>query len=209
MTVENGWGRDVFSFALAVQNILWGIGQPFAGAIADRFGTVRVLCCGAMLYAIGLVIMAYSTTPLMLDLGAGVFIGFGLAGCSFAIVLAAFGKLLPERTRPMAFGIGTAAGSSSDTEIESLLSYVGELNNVSFIRNGDPHTAKEAEAHLRLKWTNLKSRIATAEDFILYCGTKSSLSGKPYIIRFSDGHEEPAAQVLSSRLQLIRAKATR
>ena len=111
MTVENGWGRDVFSFALAVQNILWGIGQPFAGAIADRFGTVRVLCCGAMLYAIGLVIMAYSTTPLMLDLGAGVFIGFGLAGCSFAIVLAAFGKLLPERTRPMAFGIGTAAGS--------------------------------------------------------------------------------------------------
>jgi MFS family permease len=111
MSVENGWGRDVFSFALAVQNILWGLGQPFAGAIADRFGTVRVLCGGAILYAIGLVVMAYSTTPLMLDLGAGVFIGFGLAGCSFSIVLAAFGKLLPERTRPIAFGIGTAAGS--------------------------------------------------------------------------------------------------
>ena len=111
MSVENGWGRDVFSFALAVQNILWGIGQPFAGAIADRFGTVRVLCAGAVLYAIGLVTMAYATTPLMLDIGAGVFIGFGLAGCSFSIVLAAFGKLLPERTRPIAFGIGTAAGS--------------------------------------------------------------------------------------------------
>src|SRR5437868_2568445 len=97
LTVENGWGRDVFAFALAVQNILWGLGQPFAGAIADRFGTARVLCGGATLYAIGLVIMAYSTTPLMLDLGAGVFIGLGLAGCSFSIVLAAFGKLLPER----------------------------------------------------------------------------------------------------------------
>jgi hypothetical protein len=103
----------------------------------------------------------------------------------------------------------SAAGPSPDTEIEALLAYVGELNNVSFIRNGDPHTAKEAEAHLRLKWTNQKSRIATAEDFIRFCGTKSSLSGKPYIIRFPDGHEEPAAQVLSSRLQMIRAKATR
>jgi MFS family permease len=111
MSVENGWGRDVFSFALAVQNILWGLGQPFAGAIADRFGTARVLCGGAIVYAIGLLIMAHSTTPLMLDIGAGVFIGFGLAGCSFSIVLAAFGKLLPERTRPIAFGIGTAAGS--------------------------------------------------------------------------------------------------
>src|SRR3954453_14799083 len=110
MTVENGWGRDVFSFALAVQNLLWGIGQPFAGAIADRFGAARVLCGGAIIYAIGLVVMAYSTTPLMLNLGAGVFIGFGLAGCSFAIVLAAFGKLLPERTRAMAFRIRTAAG---------------------------------------------------------------------------------------------------
>ena len=111
MSVEHGWGRDVFSFALAVQNLLWGIGQPFAGAIADRFGAARVLCGGAIIYAIGLVVMAYSTTPLMLDIGAGVFIGFGLAGCSFAIVLAAFGKLVPERIRPIAFGIGTAAGS--------------------------------------------------------------------------------------------------
>jgi len=111
ITVEHGWGRDVFAFAIAVQNILWGIGQPFAGAIADRYGTARVLCGGAILYATGLVIMAYSTAPLMLDLGAGVLIGFGLAGCSFSIVLAAFGKLLPERMRPIAFGIGTAAGS--------------------------------------------------------------------------------------------------
>jgi MFS family permease len=111
MSQANGWGRDVFGLALAIQNILWGIGQPFAGAIADRFGTTRVLCVGGALYAIGLVLMAYSTSPGMLDLAAGVFIGFGLSGCSFSVVLAAFGKLLPERLRLVAFGAGTAAGS--------------------------------------------------------------------------------------------------
>src|SRR5690349_23050409 len=77
----NGWGRDVFSFAIAIQNLLWGVGQPFAGAIADRFGTIRVLCGGALLYAAGLAIMAYSTTPTALTLSAGVLIGFGLSGC--------------------------------------------------------------------------------------------------------------------------------
>jgi len=111
MSQANGWGRDVFGLALAIQNILWGIGQPFAGAIADRFGTTRVLCVGGALYAIGLVLMAYSSSPGMLDLAAGVFIGFGLSGCSFSVVLAAFGKLLPERLRLVAFGAGTAAGS--------------------------------------------------------------------------------------------------
>ncbi len=111
MTIQFNWGRDTFSLALAIQNLLWGLGAPFAGAIADRYGTVRVLCVGALLYAAGLVMMAYATTPLQLHLGAGVLIGFGLSACSFNLVLAAFGKLLPEQWRPMAFGAGTAAGS--------------------------------------------------------------------------------------------------
>ncbi|MCB8820286.1 MFS transporter [Microvirga rosea] len=111
MTVEYGWGRDIFGLAIAVQNLLWGLGQPFAGAVADRFGAFRVLCFGAILYALGLVVMAYASTPSMLHLGAGVLIGFGLSGCSFNLVLGAFGKLLPESWRPMAFGAGTAAGS--------------------------------------------------------------------------------------------------
>ncbi len=111
MTTTHGWGRDVFSFAIALQNLLWGVGQPFAGAVADRFGTLRVLCAGALLYAAGLVVMATSTTPSAMTIGAGVLIGFGLAGCSFNLVLGAFGKLLPEKWRPMAFGAGTAAGS--------------------------------------------------------------------------------------------------
>jgi MFS family permease len=111
MTTEYGWGRDVFGLAIAFQNLLWGLGQPFAGAVADRFGALRVLCVGALLYAAGLVVMAYATTPGMLHLGAGILIGFGLSGCSFNLVLGAFGKLLPEQWRPMAFGAGTAAGS--------------------------------------------------------------------------------------------------
>jgi MFS family permease len=111
MSQANGWDREVFGLAVAVQNIIWGVGQPLAGAIADRFGTLRVLCAGGIFYAAGLVLMAHSTSPGLLDLSAGVLVGFGLAGCSFAVVLGAFGKLLPESWRLLAFGAGTAAGS--------------------------------------------------------------------------------------------------
>jgi MFS family permease len=111
MSREFAWGRDVFGLALALQNLLWGLGQPFAGAIADRFGTFRVMFVGALLYAGGLVMMRYAATPLPLDLGAGVLIGFGLSGCSFNLVLSAFAKLLPSEQRGIALGAGTAAGS--------------------------------------------------------------------------------------------------
>ena len=108
---EFAWGRDVFGLALALQNLLWGLGQPIAGAIADRFGILRVMIVGALLYAGGLFLMRYSTTPLSLDLCAGVLIGFGLSGCSFNLVLSAFSKLLPPEKRGLALGAGTAAGS--------------------------------------------------------------------------------------------------
>jgi MFS family permease len=107
----NGWGRDVFGFAIALQNLLWGAGQPFSGALADRFGTWRVMWVGAILYAAGLALMAFSTTPGMLNISAGVLIGLGLSGCSFPVVLAALGKILPESWRSLAFGFGTASGS--------------------------------------------------------------------------------------------------
>jgi MFS family permease len=111
LSSANHWGRDVFAFALAVQNLLWGTAQPVAGAIADRFGATRVLAAGAVLYALGLALMAYSNTAAMLDLSAGALIGFGLSGTTFPIVLAAFGKVLPAEWRLTAFGLGTAAGS--------------------------------------------------------------------------------------------------
>jgi MFS family permease len=111
MSSAHGWGRDIFALAFAIQNLLWGIGQPFAGAIADKFGTVRVLCTGIVLYAAGLALMTLSTTPVTLDLTAGVLIGFGLSGCSFNIVLSAFGKIMKPEWRGLALGLGTAAGS--------------------------------------------------------------------------------------------------
>jgi len=111
MSAANHWGRDVFAFALALQNLLWGVGQPLAGIVADRFGTARVLCLGALMYGVGLVLMAHSDSAGVLDASAGVLIGFGLAGSSFTLVLGAFGKLLPSAWISRAFGFGTAAGS--------------------------------------------------------------------------------------------------
>ena len=111
LSVTQGWGRDVFSFAIAIQNLLWGAVQPLAGGIADRYGAVRVLSAGAILYALGLALMAYPASPTMLHLSGGVLIGFGLAGCSFPLVIGALGKLVPESWRAFAFGAGTAAGS--------------------------------------------------------------------------------------------------
>ena len=111
MSQEFHWGRDVFSMAVAIQNLLWGVGQPLAGGLADRYGASRVLAVGALLYAAGLALMAHSTNGAMLDVSAGLLIGFGLSGCSFTIVIGAFGKLLPPEWRSIAFGAGTAAGS--------------------------------------------------------------------------------------------------
>src|ERR1700679_1461712 len=102
MSSANHWGRDVFGFALALQNLLWGIGQPLAGMIADRYGSARVLCAGAL--------MSQAASAPLLDVSAGVLIGFGLSGTSFMVVLAAFGKLLPPEWRSRAFGFCTAAG---------------------------------------------------------------------------------------------------
>ncbi len=110
MLVTNGWTRDIFSFGIAIQNLMWGVGQPFAGAMADRFGALRVLWAGALMYAAGLALMAYASTPIGWDV-VGILTGLGLSGCSFNLVLGAFGKLLPENRRSLAFGFGTAAGS--------------------------------------------------------------------------------------------------
>src|SRR6185312_3776981 len=111
MDAARGWGRDQFGLALAIEMLLWGAGQPFSGALADRFGAARVLAVGALLYIAGLIWMAYAQTPFELYMSAGVLIGLGLAGCSFSIVIGAFAKLMPPSWRTVAFGAGTAAGS--------------------------------------------------------------------------------------------------
>ena len=111
MTLDNAWGRDVFALSVAMQTLLYGMVQPFSGALADKFGTVRVIIVGALLYASGVYFMSRATTPGELYLTSGVLIGLGLTGCSFSLIIPSFGKLLPESWRSMAFGAGTAAGS--------------------------------------------------------------------------------------------------
>jgi MFS family permease len=106
-----GWDREAFAFAIAVQNLVWGLGQPVAGAIADRYGAGRVLAAGGVLYAAGTALMAVSTSPATLALTGGVLIGLGLAGGSFMVVLAAFTRLVPEDRRSWSLGLATAAGS--------------------------------------------------------------------------------------------------
>jgi MFS family permease len=111
LSAVRGFDRETFAFAIAIQNLVWGLGQPVAGAIADRYGSGRVLACGGLLYVLGTVLMAESTTGAQLALTGGVLIGLGLAGGSFMIVLAAFARLVPEARRSWAMGLATAAGS--------------------------------------------------------------------------------------------------
>jgi MFS family permease len=101
----------VFALSVAMQTLLYGAAQPFSGALADCFGTVRVVIVGALLYAAGIYMMAHATTPGELYLSSGVVIGFGLSGCSFNLIISSFGKLLPESWRSFSFGLGTASGS--------------------------------------------------------------------------------------------------
>ena len=105
------WPRETYSQALAIQNLIWGIGTPIAGMMADRFGSARVLMAGALVYALGLWGMNYSNTSLLLDLTAGTLVGFGVALSSFSIVMAALGRLVPPEKRSWAFGLATASGS--------------------------------------------------------------------------------------------------
>lgn len=106
-----GWSPEVFALAIAIQNLLWGFGQPFAGAVADRYGSARVLAAGGTVYAAGVVLMAVSPTPLAFQLSAGVLVGLGLSGGSFTIVIAALGRLVPEEKSSQAMGLATAVGS--------------------------------------------------------------------------------------------------
>jgi MFS family permease len=106
-----GWSPEVFALAIAIQNLVWGIGQPFAGAVADRYGSARILAAGGVVYATGVALMAVSPTPLAFNLTAGVLVGLGLSGASFTIVIAALGRLVPEDKSSQAMGLATAAGS--------------------------------------------------------------------------------------------------
>lgn len=111
LSSELGWGRGVFAFALALQNLVWGLSQPFTGALADRFGAARIIVVGGLLYALGLLFMSLSTSALGMTVSAGLLIGLGLSGTTFSVILGAVGRAVAPEKRSMAMGIVSAAGS--------------------------------------------------------------------------------------------------
>lgn len=112
MTTELGIGRQSFAFAIAIQNLLWGLSQPFAGAIADRYGSGRVVAGCAVMYVLGLVLMAHASTGTDLTMGAGVLIGLALSGTGFPVILAVVGRSVDESRRSLFLGFASAGGSS-------------------------------------------------------------------------------------------------
>lgn len=111
VTEQYEWGRSIFAFAAAVQNICWGLSQPLFGVIADKFGYGRVILFGMICYLAGLALMVVATSPFGFYMSNGVLIGFGLSGTTFALVLAVIARSVPEEKRSLALGIGAAAGS--------------------------------------------------------------------------------------------------
>jgi MFS family permease len=111
MSMDLGWGRSHFSFAMALSNLIWGLAQPFFGAWADKQGARRVVAVSGLLYAGGLALMPFSTTPLMLDASAGLMVGLGLSGVSFGVILGVVGRAFPPERRSLALGIASSGGS--------------------------------------------------------------------------------------------------
>ncbi|KQV48303.1 MFS transporter [Pelomonas sp. Root1217] len=108
---ERGWTRETFSFAMAVQNLSWGIAGPIAGMLADRFGAWKVLIAGGLTYACGLLLMAVTSHPLSFTLGAGVLIGIAQSGSTYAVIYGVLGRTVSPEKRSWAFGVAAAAGS--------------------------------------------------------------------------------------------------
>ncbi|HEY9571695.1 MAG TPA: MFS transporter [Pusillimonas sp.] len=111
MGVDQGWGRDVFSMAFAIQNIVWGVGSIFAGMLADRYGSARTIVLGAALYALGMLGMRFSHDEMSLYLSAGVLVGLGQAGTTFPVILPVVARVVPAAYRSTAMGIASAGGS--------------------------------------------------------------------------------------------------
>lgn len=112
VTEDLGLSREQWGMAMAVQNLVWGIAQPFAGGMADKYGSGRVLAVGGLVYALGVLGMAFSPDTLTMTLTAGVVTGVGIAIASFGVVMAAFGRVVPAEKRSFVFGIATAASSA-------------------------------------------------------------------------------------------------
>ena len=111
VTMDQGWGRETFAFAIALQNLVWGFSQPFTGMLSDRFGAKPVVASGAILYGLGLWVMSQVAGEAVFILGAGVLIGLGLSGTTFPVIFGAISRLVAPQQRSLAMGITMSVGS--------------------------------------------------------------------------------------------------
>ncbi len=111
ITQDRGWTRENFAFAIAIQNLAWGVSGIFAGMAADRFGAFKVILGGSIMYALGLMGMAYASTPLLFSLSTGVLIGMAQAGTTYAVIYGVIGRNVSAERRSWAMGVAAAAGS--------------------------------------------------------------------------------------------------
>ena len=111
ITTQYGWTRENFAFAIAIQNLSWGVTGIAAGMLADKFGAFKVIIGGALLYALGLFGMAYANTPFLFALAAGILIGAAQSGTTYAVIYGVIGRNVSPEKRSWAMGVAAAAGS--------------------------------------------------------------------------------------------------
>jgi predicted MFS family arabinose efflux permease len=221
ITMERGWPRETFAFALAVQNLAWGIAGPVAGALADKFGAFRVLIAGALLYAAGLVFMALATTGAAFTGAAGILVGVAQAGVTYAVVYGVIGRNVAPERRSWAMGVTAAAGSFGQflmVPVESaLISGFGWQNALVILgvlvivivplafglrepdRRGAPGHTQSIGAALREAFAYLSFRLLTAGYFV--CGFQVVFIGVHMPSYLKDRGMDP--QVATMALALI------
>ena len=177
-----GYGREIFAFSLALQNLLWGLSQPLAGAFADKFGTTRVIVVGSILYSLGLYVTATADSFISLHIGAGILIGMGIAGTGLGVVLPAMARMVRPERRAFALGVGTAAGSAGQFffipvareflvaygwQIALIIMAVGALSMILFA----PVFRGDAKSNINIDnepSQNLKQALSEASNHIHY-----------------------------------------
>ncbi|BBK42680.1 MFS transporter [Allostella vacuolata] len=130
-SLDHGLPVTVIAFAIAIHNLVWGVAQPFAGAATDRFGAAPVVAAGAVLFALGLVVAALSTSGPMLVLGLGVLVGIGVSCTSFGVVLSAVGRAASPARRSMAMGLASAGGSLGQVVLVPLTQWISDQSGMA------------------------------------------------------------------------------
>ena len=187
VTEVNGWGREVISFALAIQNLSWGVFAAVSGGLADRFGNVKVVIGGTIFYAAGIWLMAGVDSVWLLNTSVGLFVGAGVAGTSFGIILPAMVRAVPDNQRQWALGVGTAAGSMGQFAVVPIVQqlmdtygWISALNILAFSALG--------MAFLAIPLARYSGKAANEEDLFeqnMLAALKEALKHRSYLLLVS------------------------